>query len=306
MTCAVVVAPGPASRVAWAAPTADQRAARAFEQGQKAFKAGDYRKAGENFEQAYEVAPHPSPLWNAARAWHRAQELVRAAKLYAKYLRIAPDGARDRNHALAALKELSAKLGQLSVTATDVKDVHVDGKPLEDPSVYVLPGEHIIEGRYGESTVRVTRVVAAGEALSVALVPPPPPPPPPPVVERPRSEETKDERKASADPSAVPANNGLSPAWFFVGLGATAVVGGIATWSGVDTLQRRDEFDGAPSQNALDDGRRSQTRTNILLGATAGVGVVTVVLAFIVDWRRSPERAHLDIGPSGATFGGAF
>ncbi|AKU96895.1 hypothetical protein AKJ09_03559 [Labilithrix luteola] len=282
----------------------DQAAAKAFEQGQKAFKTGDYRKAGEKFEQAYELAPHPSPLWNAARAWHRAHEPMRAANLYAKYLRIAPEGARDRNHAISGLKELSAKLGLLTINATDVTDIRVDGKPIEGSSLYVLPGEHIIEGRATDAPIRVTRVIGAGEAMSVALVPPPP------VVERvvQRVEEKPEDRKPEQfkSESFVPSKRGVSPTWFYVAAGVTVVVGGVATWSGLDTLNRKDDFVSAPDQAKLDDGRSSQTRTNILLGATAGLAVVTVVLALVVDWRGEPVTGPVHVGFTGNGVGGTF
>lgn len=282
----------------------DQAAAKAFEQGQKAFKAGDYRKAGEKFEQAYELAPHPSPLWNAARAWHRAHEPVRAANLYAKYLRIAPEGARDRNHAISGLKELSAKLGLLTVNATDVTDIRVDGKPIEGSSIYVLPGEHILEaqGRSGETPIRVTRVIGAGEAMSVALVPPPPAPVAEHVEEKP--EEKKPEPTKSE--TTIPPQRGLSPAWFYVAAGATVVAGGLATWSGLDTLNRKDDFLTSPDPSKLDDGRASQTRTNIFLGATAGLAVVSVVLAFVVDWKGTAPTGPVQVGFTGHGVGGTF
>lgn len=299
-----------APTIAHAAPKAndskpDQAAAKAFEQGQKAFKTGDYRKAGEKFEQAYELAPHPSPLWNAARAWHRAHEPVRAANLYAKYLRIAPEGARDRNHAISGLKELSAKLGLLTVNATDVTDIRVDGKPIEGSSIYVLPGEHIVEGRSGETPIRVTRVITAGEAMSVALVPPSPPPP---AAVAEHIEEKPEERRPDAAKleSRVPSKGGLSPTWFYVAAGATVVVGGVATWSGLDTLNRKDDFLSSPDQSKLDDGRSSQTRTNILLGATAGLAIATVVLALVVDWKGAPATGPVQVGFTGNGVGGTF
>lgn len=288
-----------APRVATAAPTAahagdakadQQRAAQAFAQGQKAFNAGDYRNAGEKFEEAYSITPHPSPLWNAARAWHRAQEFVRAANLYAKYLRVAPAGARDRNHALSSVQELAPKLGLITVTATGVTNVRVDGAELEGDSVYVLPGEHILDGKSDSGTVRLTRVVAAGQSISVALVPEPPAPS---AAAKNASAPTQSST-AGGDRSAAtgePHHDGPSPAWFFVSLAATAVAGGITTWSGLDTQHLRSDFDASPSQSKLDEGKSSQLRTNVLIGATAGLGVLTLVTALVVDWKRNPSAS---------------
>ena len=48
--------------------SAEQRtAAKEFAAGERAFSAGDYRRAAESFEAAYRASPHHAPLWNAAR-----------------------------------------------------------------------------------------------------------------------------------------------------------------------------------------------------------------------------------------------
>src|SRR5262249_13544235 len=92
-----------------ATPSAeDRKAARdRFAEGERAFKAGDFARAGEAFDDAYRLAPHPSAAWNAARAWQKAGEKARAANLYARYLREAPANDPDRSQSAAALVELS-------------------------------------------------------------------------------------------------------------------------------------------------------------------------------------------------------
>src|SRR5579883_463843 len=98
-------------------PTVDDKkaASDAFKEGDRAFRAGDYRHAAEAYETAYRKAPHHAPLWNAARAWERAGEPARAANLYAKYLREAPPNAPDRNGATTALQKLATKLARLDI-----------------------------------------------------------------------------------------------------------------------------------------------------------------------------------------------
>ena len=93
-----------------AASATDKQAAKSFHDGEKAFAAGDYRKAAESFEAAYKAKPHHAPLWNAARSWEKAGEPVRAANLLEKYLQEAPAGARDRDQATAALADLSGAI----------------------------------------------------------------------------------------------------------------------------------------------------------------------------------------------------
>ena len=276
-----VIAP-PAGAQDLAGSTSDDRrqAAVDFAEGDRAFKDGDYRQAAESYERAYHRVPHHSALWNAARAWHRAGELARAANLYARYLREAPPNARDRNSAQRAMNELANRLARLEIHATDVTAVQVDGQPTDASSLFVTPGAHVVEGRTRDGRpVRQPQTVGAGDVVSLALVPPPavavglppPPPPPPPVPER--------------------RSRGWSPIVVYFGGALTVALAGITVWSGLDTLQQKDAFDRAPSQNNLDVGRDKQSRTNVLLGVTAGVAAATAVTAIVlVDWRGSPSR----------------
>src|SRR5262245_17884241 len=93
----------------WALPAPAQaptdaeavEAAQAFTEGQRAFEAGDFRRAAESFEAAYAKKRHHSPLWNAARSWQRAGDDVRSANLIEQYLAIAPRDAPARAEANA-------------------------------------------------------------------------------------------------------------------------------------------------------------------------------------------------------------
>ena len=100
---------------------------------------------------------------------------------------------------------------------------------------------------------------------------------------------------------------GLSPVVVAVAGGITAVTAGFLVWSGVDTLNQRSTFDAAPTQANLDTGKSDQLRTNVLLGVTLGLAVVTGVVAiFFVDWKShhgshvSPEKTAFHVSPFGA------
>ena len=267
-------------------------AAKLFGEGQKAYREGDYRHAAEAFEGAYKRAPRLPPLYNAARAGQKGGELVRAANLYASYLRKAPPSAPDRNNATSALRDIEARVAKLEVHANELTDLKVDGAAFDvgDQSassfvVYVTPGTHVIEGKHGDKTAEERPVATQGGSMSVVLVPPkdaPPPVAPVVVTEKPRS--------------------GWSPIVVAVGGGLTAVAAGFLVWSGVDTLNQRSTFDAAPTQANLDTGKSDQVRTNVLLGVTLGLAVVTGVVAiFLVDWKsHKQEKAALHVSPFGA------
>jgi len=275
---------------------ADKRAAaRAFAEGRRAFQLGDYRHAAESFEQAYRLAPHHAPLWNAARAWHRAGNLVRAANLYAKYLEEAPPRTPDRNTATAALEELRPQLGRLEVHAAGgVTDLKVDGEAWEGGTGFVTPGTHAIEGTYEGKPVHRSQEVAAGQMVSTTLEPPPPPAPPPP---RP--------------PPSPPPPTGWSPTVVYVGGAVTLAGVAFTTWSGLNTLSQKEAFDKEPTPANLDEGRSRQRRTNVALALTVGAAAFTTVAAvWLVDW-KSPDKpgkgsVQIGAGPSSVTLRGSF
>jgi hypothetical protein len=83
-----------------------------------------------------------------------------------------------------------------------------------------------------------------------------------------------------------PAPSFLENKWTFVGAAAaTAVVGGLALWSGLDTLSARDRYVEEPTKERYDDGVKKETRTNILIGGTAALGAATLALGiFATRW----------------------
>jgi len=307
-TVAAMVSFAPALRTTLARADAPQEseddrraAAKLFAEGQRAYRSGDYRHAGESFEAAYQRAPRLPPLWNAARAWQKGGELVRAANLYASYLRKAPPRAPDRNSATSALRDLSTKIAELEIHATGMSDLKLDGAPivLDDQTVasvdvYVTPGAHVVEGTHDGKPARATATGIAGTSVSVVLLAPTdaPPPPPPVIVEKPR--------------------HGWSPVVVAVTGSATAVAAGFLIWSGLDTVGQRSTFDANPTQANLDAGKSDETRTNVLLGVTLGLGVLTGLTAiFLVDWKGHASTTRgwapwVRVGLGGATLGGSF
>ncbi|WP_437569961.1 hypothetical protein [Sorangium sp. So ce542] len=297
-------------------PEHARAAARAFEEGERAFRAGDFARAAAAFEAAYRAAPHASPLWNAARSWHRAGEAVRAANLYARYLREAPPDAPDRDAAGAALGQLAPRLGRIDVYAPGAHGVRVDDAPVEGASVYVNPGSHVVAGEVDAQILRRTEVIGAGEVRSVALVAaaprelPPAPRPPPPAAGAPAVPRAT----PRPSPEPPPARRPLPPAGVIVGAAVTAIGAGLTVASGLDTLAARDAFDAAPTEENLAAGRGKQRRTNVLLGATIGLGALTGAAAvWLVDWGTPPAAASpprhalaLSLGPARLTLGGAF
>jgi hypothetical protein len=265
------------------APDDRQVAHEEYERGSAAFEAHDYLRAATLFLAAYRHVKHHDPLWNAARAFELAGERVRAANLYTRYLEEAPPDAKDRDRATTSRKELAAMLGRIDVQAPDVTDVRIDSEPLDLASTFVNPGQHVVRGRAGSRDIRIVRAVEAGEVASVFLDAHPPRPSPS------RTGET-----AASAPSR--GARVLPPAVAYVGSGLVLVGAGLVTWSGIDTLHAKKEYEAG--RMSFDQGRAREMRTNTLFWATAGLTALTAVTAiWFVDFRGGRATTRVGAGP---------
>lgn len=284
-------------------PTSEQKqaAAKAFDQGEKAYTQGRYADAGAAFEEAFRHVPHPAALWNAARAYKRGGELVRAANVYALYLEKAEPDAPDRKSAQSDLDQLSKKLGRLEIFGPDAQDVRVDNTPARTGLVYVTPGTHVIAARVGDQDLQRVQSVDAGAAAHVALV-----------AENtaPKTPSTPAQAPDASESTSSSSKNlrVLPPAAVYGGAGASALALGLTIGFGVDTLNARDEFDRSPTPEKLDEGRSKQTITNVLLGTTIALGALTGAAAiFFVDWKGKNGRAlKAGLSPSGIALRGQY
>jgi tetratricopeptide (TPR) repeat protein len=319
---------GPAEPAAPYKKAASER----FREAEAAFLAGDFVRAGGLFEEANRLAPHPSALWNAARAWQRAGDPARAMNLYARYLDDAPADAPDRAAAAAAVSELRPRVARLEIEAREqLTDVHVDERPVSGAAVWVTPGTHLVRARRGGSDVSALVSVAAGAAQKVALQPRAATAPghtgaaSPPL----GAEKAPASAATGPDRGGDPPRAGWPPVVFIIGASATAFSASWLVWSGVDTLAKRDAFNDAygdpprppkddeekaKQDTELEEGRKAQQRTNFLIGSTAAAGAFTIVSAFLVDWRSAAERRRgrqqprtsLAVAPGAVTVHGTF
>ncbi len=307
-TSATVAAPAQATPTHKVDKATRAKAGKIFRKGMRAFRRHDYAAAAKDFEDAYAIAPHPAALFNAADAHEKAGELTRAANLCARYLQDAPKHDKRRRKANKMIAELTPKLGRIDIDAHGAEDVEIDGEAPQLDVTFVDPGDHVISGSFDGKRVKRQVTVVAG-SLEHVLLEPPPPLAPTPAVPPPVSDESgpRDEGKTS--------HGGLPPIVVYAGAGATAVLAGVTIWSGLDTNHARSEFNAHPTQQGLDAGQTKQTRTNVLLGATAVVGVATAVVGlFATDWKgkhdkkdeRSDEHVSFGVGPGSVSLSGRF
>jgi hypothetical protein len=173
----------------------------------------------------------------------------------------------------------------------------------------VRVGSHTVtvEGSSGS----VTRVVTVAPDDTVVVRPEPAPTPAPAPAPAPTPAPAPAPARALG-PAPTPAQDsgGMSPAWFYVGLGATAIAGGLTIASGVDTANQHSTFQTKCGGSSPDpscarlrsDGQSAQLRTNVALGVTAGLAAVTGVIVFFVRWRT----ASIALAGPGLAFDACF
>jgi hypothetical protein len=304
-TCCVALlwlALGAPARADNAAPDY-QAAARAYQDGQTAMHGKAPAEAARLFELADKLAPSPQALRNAIRSNLAASQTTRAATLALAAQRRYTDRetqslARQVLGATSArLARLSVKCGQPCTLVCDGQSV--DARPAYQFDLFVDPGTHVVRAKFeAREPVEQEIELDAGERLILSL------------------EAVSTSPSDAAVPSAFSIQSQLAdstrpgapaapgaPQWmFWTAAGLTAVSAGAALVSGLDTVQRHDDYLEAPTADGYARGVQSQRRTNLLFLSTGVLGALTVGLAFFTDWGGTASVSpHVDASLDGVS-----
>ena len=317
-------------------PAQVRTAAEAFDKGREAYKAEDYVEAAEQFEKADNNAPSAAALELAIRSRDKAGELDRAATLASLGLKRHPEDANLLKLAGELAKRANASLYELTATCDQPCDLTVGGKlvhgaPDTARVLYLQPGSFTVRAGWSDDRTDSKQVQAeAGGKGQVDFVAP---------VAAPVEAPTKAPSQSSVPPSnpggeerdegASKPSHGWSPTVFYVGAGLTAVLGGVTVWSGIDTVNNpgkdkvkdacdktKADFSQSNCDSLYNEGRSHQSRTNVLIGATAVVGVASIAIAaFMTDWSGGKSddaksarlaRPHVAVAPWASYDGGGL
>jgi len=283
-------------------PAQVRTAAEAFDRGREAYKSEEYVEAAEQFESADANAPSAAALELAIRAREKAGQLERAATLSALALARHPDDPSIQKVAPGVIQRAKSELFELSIKCDDPCEVTVGGKIAPgrrstERTVYVSPGKYTVRAGWSgdRSLSKQVEAAKAGAGVLEFQAPVAPTPSATPAETPPGT--TADE--PPADQGAA-SKGGLPPAVFLVGVGLTAIAGGVTVWSGLDTqnnpganhVRTECQMNAADCQSLYQQGLDKQHRTNLLIGVTAGVGIATGVIgAFFTDWSGSKKKA---------------
>jgi hypothetical protein len=116
------------------------RAAEHFALAQSAEKRKDWRAAIDEYEQAYQLAPHPSVLYNIALNHERLRAWRTAAGYFLRYLDGDPD-AKDGAEVLARVRGLRERPSRVEVTTRPGAIIIYDGTRIgPSPIALTVPG----------------------------------------------------------------------------------------------------------------------------------------------------------------------
>ncbi len=304
-----------------APPGAEQvrKAASAFDAGSQAYRAGKYELAASRFEAADAAVASARALRMAIRARTEAGQPGRASTLSELALTRHDHDAKTRALAKKTLQANRSLLHELKITcvspcvlALGVRSVH--GMAAKTWTLWVLPGERTIAASFQRGAGSDQQVIAARAAsrntltfLPKATAAPAPDPAARPApsgqdtgsapTARPPSQPAEPQQGQAGANAVVDQESSTwaeHPAVFVVALLLTAGAGGTLIWSGVDALQTpgtakvRDACAGkGRACPEYQQGLQSQLRTNILIGTTGGLGLITGLIGiFVTDWGR--------------------
>lgn len=297
----------------FAVDTATRAAARDLgHEGVEAYEAGDYQRAMERLERAYEILPLPSlALWSA-RALEKNGLLLEASERYLEATRLSTEGAGEAQVQLDAQaeaeKERDALRARIPRVIVDIKgappeevEVTIDGAVVAG-ALYGAgrpsdPGELEVVAKWGEREISRTVIVEEGDEKKITLnfnnvVAPPPAPVAVPEQTEEREPETETPTRATASPQDVAPKKGgawqKTVGWIGVGVGGAGLAfGGV---SGYLAMQKNDDLaDNCPDRVCGPDQQAERWHYNNLRimsssgliagGVIAAAGVTLLVTA---------------------------
>ncbi len=299
--CALVAASLPSS--AQAQRDSHERveaAENAYDEGVHLYEAGDYIAAGQAFERADALLPARVAMENAIRAYREGGDDRRAATV-ATALVERDLSARRQARFVPGVANDSFKV---IVTCDASCTLAVDGQETRYRTFFFAPNEpHFFRATFDVGVRETASTGEAGEVRELVLEAPAP-------GEEGHGEgltsagdEEEEEDEGGGDEDTLGGTGsddagggiGVIPLWATLAAAAVTVgLVGVTIWSGIDTTNARTDYDASRTLDKLDAGQARETRTNVLLGAAIGLGVITAAMAIFTDWGGGDESDEAD------------
>lgn len=285
-----------------------------FEKGTQLFQRADFAAAAAEFQAALAQRAHPVIRFNLALSLARLGR-ARAALEQLRLVRADPTTDKQlRERAEREQRRSEQTLARVMIRLADPgrERVELDGVPIAVPvpdELALDPGNHRVRVVSGNAVVLDQELdLAPGERVELH------------VGERSRRIDVVVVSDAPASPAGGPrpahpghARQGLSPAWFYSGLGTTAALAGLAVWSGLDTRNAFDHYQRdlprltqAEADERVRDGHNRELRTNLLLAGSLVCAASSAVLGlWLVDF-SGRQQAAVGLSLGGVALAGRF
>jgi len=290
-------------------PSGQDEAIRQFRAARELYSAGVFAEAAAAFAASYAATASPEAAYNAALAHDKVGDEVATMTWIRRYLATAATDDPSYPQAQQRAQELRARLGELRLqldSTDEIREIRVNGEvvTLADFPRLVTPG-HIELRLLGVEPGEVADMpaeVAAGGTWTVQFTgfvkptPPGPKPAPPPRVLRP-------------DPTpATPATRRPLAALFWTGTGlTTASAIAMGVFGGL-TLRKHADYPDCVQTDTCEGERDSFLRhekvTNVMVGVTSGLAVITLGLGLAAlrerrKTRREPANVRVRVTLAG-------
>ncbi len=276
------------------------QASAAYDRGAAAYDSGRFADAAAELARADALVPNATTLALALRAAMRIDDPVLVMTLVERAELRPPDGAL-LGASRTARDRFEKRTGRLTIVCPPPREcsAEVDGAVVKvGATLWTTAGDHTIDlhARASGALEHRTVHVDAGASIEAHPLPLAEPPSPLPLPGRP-----VEQRDTPKPAGRQPASRGLSPAWFWIGAGASVVLGGVSAASAFETKNRYAAYTANPTQDGRSAGLASELRTNVLFGVTAAAAVATAGLGlFAVRW--SARGGAPSQGASSAAF----
>jgi hypothetical protein len=284
-----------------------EEAKRAYSAGEKAYKAGDYKTAIQNFRDAQAILPTPQAAYWLALSL-KADGQVPEALAELKTLLASSSSERLGSEKLATAKatldELNKTPGTVALSTEPAgATVSVDGevRPGVSPlAVELAPGAHTLTiSMPGYQSMELELEVPPGskgeQKLSLTALPPPPAP----AAGAPTVTPSEAQRVViHASGEVAPKASNVGKFLVFGLAGASAVVG---TIFGIRALGDKSDFEKTPSDPIADKAERDAIISDIGFGAAITLGLAGLVMATATD-QLPAGREKSGTGPARAKF----
>lgn len=279
--------------------TDQSEAIRRFRAARDLYTAEAYADAARGFESSYAAAPSPEAAYNAALAHDKIGADLSAMIWFQRYLAVASRDDASHPWALQRVEELRARLGELDLqldSPDEIRQLSLNGEEvtLADFPRLVTPGriELRLVGDAPEQVADILAEVAPGGTWTIHF----------PGFARAPEPSAQVPLGRPVTPEVVPLapRNGrplLALFWTATGLTAvsgvaTGVLGGLTlrAWNDYPACGQR--LDCAASREPF---HRTKDATNVMIGVTTGLAVITLALGLAaLRERRKARRGRPD------------